>query len=197
MSRKFFSSLLSVSIATLLSISYAQAETPSYMSLGYQKSQWDLNGSSLDGSGWFLDGQYSLSNRLGVLGGFSRVGYDQTDVAEWQVGGRFQQNLIFRSVIGLEYRYLNLKVESADTEADEFGHRAAINLHVAFGSSGHSERPGILELGAALTSYESDDRELFSIGYRAYLNRGFSLALHLQAESDDRHWLAFSIREEK
>lgn len=199
MKRRFFIGLSSMGVAllVLLGTGSAQAENLTYLSLGYQKAQWDSDSNQLSGSGWYLDGQYPLSDKLGLVGSFSRVDYKLMDLTDWQIGGRFQQSLFFGSVIGLEYRYINLIAEAGDKDADELGHQGAVDLHIALGSSGRSSKPGILELGAALTAYESEDRELLSVGYRAYLNRSFSLALHLQQESDDRRWLTLSVREEK
>ena len=192
MSRTFFSGLLVVSIATLLSISRAQADTPSYMSLGYQKGQWDLDGNSLDGGGWFLDGAYYLGQGLSLIGEYSKSDYDVFTSSEWQLGGRWSERGFSNAVFGMEYRYISLNVNSAN----ESGHRGMLDFSFNFGSL-QTVSLSRLELAAGMTSYASEDRELVSVGYRSYLNRSFSLALHLQQESDDRRWLTLSVREEK
>lgn len=185
-----------LSLTLLVSVS-AKAEPPFYLSVGYQKAQIDSNGTTLEGAGWYLDGQYPLSDKLALVGRFGRIDYELMEMTDWQLGGRFQQSLLEVAAIGLEYRYIDLSAEVGGISVGEAVHQGGIDLTIAFGSSETTSKQGALELGAALSSYKSEDRERFSVGYRSYLSGGFSLALHLHQESDDLRWVTLSLREEK
>lgn len=185
---------------TLLSFSVmprALADNPLYLSLGYQQAQLSLEQADFDGGGWYLDGQLPVSDRLSLVGEYNHVRFDSFNLTQWQLGGRFDQALTPDFTLGAEYRFVSQNLDAGALDATETGHQGGLDIAYGLRPFGHASSRSVLELGAAMTVYPSEDRPLFSVGYRAYLSRSFSLGLHLQQEADDHRWLTLTIREEK
>lgn len=180
-----------------LSTGEVQADANAYVSLGYQAAQLEIDDRELSGSGWILDAQYPVTQKLGVVGYLSRIGFEGWSYSEWQIGSRYQQDLFRQADIGFEYRYIRIKAESGDTESTADGHLGWADLSIMVSESSRSSQKGVLEIGGGIDVADPESVELLSLGYRTYLDFHFSLAVHLRQTGSDMHSITLSIREER
>lgn len=182
----------------------ALADNRNYLSFGVQGGGWELLGNSYQGLGWVLDGGVPISDSLSLVGAYSKITYDadssgasDADFTEWQLGSRWKTDLSTSSSLGLQYRYVDMNLETDTGSADETGHRGQVDLDIGLNASGHNKRPGLLNLSAGHTAYEEEDRWFVEVGMRSFLDNNFSLGLHYRNEAEDRHLLTLSIREDR